>query len=119
MPFLIPTRKDVPDYTQSQVLEGVEYNFRFLWNMRGGWFMSISDASEEPLLGLTRMVAGINFTDLVRWDPRCPAGDLVLADLQGGFVDPGYYDLASGPVDNLQGRVGLVYIPSDDPFREG
>lgn len=112
---LISIPKNLPDLSMSHVLDGTEYTFHFKWNMRGGWFLELSDAAGSPLFNFRRMVVGVDLLTTVRHDDRCPTGQLLLVDFSNTDTDPGYLDLVAGTEDDLQGRVGLIYVPLNDP----
>jgi hypothetical protein len=113
---LIPITKNVPSLSQTQTLDGTEYILHIEWNMRGGWFLGLNDANDDPLFQPRAMVVGIDLLKAARADARCPPGQLLVVDFSRSGVEAGYLDLVAGSSeDDLQGRVGLVYVPLNDP----
>lgn len=110
--LVIPVQKNLPSVTQGQTLDGVDYVFHFTWNMRGGWYIGLDDSNGDPIFQARKVVIAVNFLDGVRYDARCPPGDLVALDVSGRDLDPSYLDLVAGSsYDDLQGRVLIAYIP--------
>jgi len=74
----LPRPPAEPFFSQRTVLDGVEFYFEFNWNGRANrWFMSISDANEQPILTGVKLVPGLPLTYRVR-DPRFVGGNLFL-----------------------------------------
>lgn len=116
---LIPVSKNVPSLSQVQTLDGSEYILHIEWNMRGGWFLGLSDANDSPIFQPRAMRVGVDLLKASRADARCPPGQLLVVDFSKSGLEPGYLDLVAGSSeDDLQGRVGLVYVPLDDPDLE-
>lgn len=113
--LVIPVAKNIPSIKQGQTLDGTDYTFRFTWNMRAGWFIALSDSADQPIFSARQLTVNVNFLDSVRWDPRCPLGDLIAIDVTGESHDPGYLDLVAGAsFDDLQGRVMVIYRPAEE-----
>lgn len=113
---LIPIPKDVPDMTLVQTLDGIEYTLHITWNMRAGWFFGLYDANDVVILAPVRMTVGSDLLAGIRYNPLCPTGELLVVDFSNQDLEPGYLDLVSGASEaDLQGRVGLVYVPLNDP----
>jgi uncharacterized protein DUF6983 len=113
---LIPITKNVPNLSQNQTLDGTDYIFHVKWNMRGGWFFGLSDANDDTILSPRQMTVGSDLLAPARFDARCPPGQLFVIDFTGKDIEPAYLDLVAGATQtDLQGRVGLVYVPLDDP----
>lgn len=102
MDFIQLPYPPVPFYSQRVTLDGADYTLKFEWNMRNGWFMGLSDASEEVIFEPKKLVVD---WDLLRnvTDERKPPGALVLFDSSYQGLDPGY--------EELDQRCVLTYIP--------
>lgn len=113
---LIPISKNVPSLSQVQTLDGTEYILHIEWNMRGGWFLGLSDANDDTIFSPRQMTVGSDLLASIRYDARCPPGQLIIVDFTAQDIEPGYLDLVAGASQaDLQGRVGLIYVPLDDP----
>ncbi len=122
MILVIPTSTDpeLPDYTQRTILDGREYQLRFLWNQRNcAWTLTIMDQDGVVLAAGVRIVVG---WPLIRRfaDSRLPPGELIAVD----SVDPGPPD-EDGVVRNrgldpdleelgIGARVRLVYMDAEE-----
>lgn len=113
---LIPIPKNVPDMSFVQTLDGVQYTIHVTWNMRAGWMLGLYDANDVIIMAPRRMTVGSDLLDIARSNPLCPTGQLLVVDFSDQELEPRYLDLVSGPSESdLQGRVGLVYVPLNDP----
>lgn len=98
---LIPIPKDKPFFARRVTLDGDDYQIRFEWNMRAGWFVALADADGVPIFAAKRIVPG---WDLLRGssDARRPRGGLYVVDSVGTNAQPGFTDLGT--------RHDVVYI---------
>ncbi len=102
MPQQVPLRTGIPSFSQRTSLDGVTFEFDFIWNEReSAWYMSVADADGLSLREGVRMA--------IRWpllrsvaDARRPEGELYLIDLDGTGVEAALGDL------NV--RVILTYV---------
>lgn len=103
--FTVPTRPDVPAYTQRTTLDGATYVLTFRWNERASyWTLSIADQDDQPIaLGLA-LVTGSMLLRRCRKATR-PPGELLVVDTTGGGGDPGLSDLGT--------RYALVYVDAE------
>lgn len=103
---LIPTSDVDPDYTLRTRLEGIDYNFHFLWNQREGrWYMSIfTDDGVQLAVGI-KVIPNWPLLRYYQWDLRLPQGVLMAVDTSNDGSPPGFADFA------IDKRVTLTYIP--------
>lgn len=84
---VIPTGAD-PDYTQRTKLDGREYTLRFLWNPTSErWTLTLYDVDDTHLCEL-KLVCNIPLLRAYHYDPRIPAGELVVVSEQVDDVSP-------------------------------
>jgi len=103
---VLPTRTDTPRYRFTIELDGQSFIFTFEWNDRdSGWYLSISDVNEVPLVSGVRVVLNVPLLDRYL-DPRLPAGRFAAIDTSGTDTEAGFADLGD--------RVKLVYQPAAD-----
>jgi hypothetical protein len=97
----IPIAETSPDFTLSVPLSGAVYSLRFQWNMRSGWYMSLSDSTSTRILSARYLTPN---WPLLRQcvDARRPPGELWLIDLSSPVDYPRRNDLGS--------RHRLVYV---------
>jgi hypothetical protein len=113
--YYIPLDTRSPVSTRTLLLDGSDYILETRWNSRSGWYLGLSDYAEDPLFKPRKLVVSYDLLKCVRHDTRCPPGKLYAVDYTGGFQDPGSDDLCSGPdMDDLRGRVLLVYVPQSE-----
>jgi hypothetical protein len=111
MADIILVSKSTPALSQNQTLDGTDYVLHFEWNMRGGWFMGLADAADEWIFTPRQMTTGSDMLKTVRHDARCPPGKLLIVDLSETDAEPGYEDLVSGTLVDLEGNIAVVYVP--------
>jgi hypothetical protein len=101
----VPTRADVPAYTQRTALDGVTYVLTFRWNERASyWTLSIADQDAAPIAsGLALLTGSMLLRRCV--DARRPPGELVVVDTTGEGGDAGLSDLGT--------RFALVYADAE------
>lgn len=118
MTFLYQPLGNEPDqYFDAGPFEGFSLLLHVRWNMRAGWTVSIYDANENPLSQGARLAVGQDLLAGIRYDPRCPPGELRLVDLTGVYDrEARVGELAYGPsIEDPKGRFALVY--GTNPFR--
>lgn len=105
MIYTIPISSATSNYTQRASLDGVDFEFRFLWNDRDRrWYLDLANSSGELLASGRKIVANRPMhTREVSED--LPAGYLVFIDLGDEGIDPGLFD--------LDDRVLLLYADED------
>ena len=104
MPVTLPLRSDVPHFTFTAELEGVQYGFDFRWNERAqAWFLALFDGEGDALAHGIRVRAGSPLTHLIV-DARKPPGAFAVVDTSGQGRHPGLADLGT--------RVLIYYVPS-------
>jgi len=80
----IPTRVDLKSYEMFVTLDGIEYQLKFEYNFRDGfWYMSIID-----LVYGQKLVHGNVLFDQFKHLDNFPQGDFVVADKSGLERDP-------------------------------
>lgn len=110
---LIPTRTDQIDYTQTVSLDGVEYQFRFVWNQREeAWYLAISDIAGVSIVSGLKVVVG-SILNLHVVADNAPKGFLFAVDSQAADTTPGI----DPGINDLGDRVGLIYIDAEDVGR--
>lgn len=82
----------VPSVTLKAQLDGADYIIDVRWNMRGGWFIGVSDAAGVPITAPRRAVINWNLMSGCT-DVRRPPGVLALMDTSGTKAECGYADL--------------------------
>lgn len=93
MPLLIPTREE-PYYQQRTRLEGRDYVLSFAYNEREArWYLTIADEAESPIATGIKLIANWPLLRPHKWDPRCPAGELNVADISGDASPPTLLEL--------------------------
>lgn len=112
MSLTIPLPKEttasttVPHFDFQVQLDGVTYTLEFRWNTRqSGWFMSIQEEDETPIMSGIRVVVDLPLGKRSR-DERMPSGALIALDTQDQHKDPDY--------DELGPRVVLLYFTADE-----
>lgn len=95
--------KDTPFSSRRVTLDGAEFILRLEWNMRGGWYIGLSDQAESVIFAPRKLVPN---WDLLRYvtDSRRPRGQLYCLDMSGAGARPEY--------DSLGSTHQLVYIPA-------
>lgn len=104
----IPTRVDLPAYSQIVTLEGTAYQLDFTFNQRmalgvGKWMLQISDSQGNPIIDEVPVVATWPLFKRFR-DARLPKGTIYAFDTSGQNLDPGRFDFGD--------RVRLLYLES-------
>ena len=104
--FYIPAATDrlFPDYTQSTIIDGREYNLRFYWKQRmGTWYLDIKDQDNVMIVAGLALVLG---SLILRYltDPKLPAGEIFMVDLTDAGLQPN--------IDELSERVQVAFIDS-------
>lgn len=102
--IILPTTQ-VPSSKFRCTLDQQVYTFELAWNMRAGWFLSMTDSSGVVIFGPKRLVAD--------WDllwtsvaPSRPRGELLCMDSTGQHADPRFEDMGT--------RHSLVYFTADE-----
>ena len=85
VPLLIPTRNDLPDYTQQVTLDGTLYTLHFRFNLRmNRWILEIWDGPYINLLVGNLLLSPsypLNYRFAQKWPG--PPGILILQDETG------------------------------------
>ena len=104
-PVEIPLYPDVPLYTETVNLDGVDYLLRFDYSAKEDrWFLSVFSAAGAPLRLGVKVLSGWNTLRLCRITGR-PPGLLFASDPRSPTADaPGFADLGR--------RVRLFYFPT-------
>jgi len=98
----IPTRKDLPVYNYTVVLDGVNYLLRYTWNDRmSKWFINVSDAGGTILINNVPLIANWPIIDRFRVSGQ-PPGSLLVFDTSLQNLDPARFDLGD--------RVRMFYL---------
>lgn len=104
---LIPLQNAVPSFTQTVLLEDVNYRLRFDWNDRSSrWYFSLLDSTDDPIVAGICMVVGKPLLQGATTDIRCTPGDFFAVDTSGKAKEAGFNDLGV--------RVLLIYVPGSD-----
>lgn len=123
MIYQVPLPNPMPvNLTLQAELDRVTFTLTFYWNDRdSGWYMTIADAQNTPILGSQRVVVNYPIGWRQRYNISMPAGQLQFVDTSGQGLDPqavsdlgtrvtlSYYDLAemisevSGGPSNVSG----------------
>jgi len=104
---IIPISVGVPDQQLQVELDSVTYTLRFVWNARAnGWFVSLMDAEENPVLMGRRLVVSWPIWGRFVGRPLVPPGLFEAIDTSG-------QDLEAG-LDDLGDRVQVMYTPEAD-----
>ena len=103
-PLLIPS--GAAAYGSQRVnLDGRVYGLALNWNQTaGGWFFSLYDSEETPIMLGVRIVSNWPLLRWRKWDPRCPPGELVALDETTDRSPPKLDDFGIGK------RVQLTYF---------
>lgn len=103
-PLLIPSGG--PAYgTQRLTLDGRVYTIGLAWNqLTEGWFLSLLDSEERPIISGVRVVSNWPLLRWKRFDPRCPPGELAAVTGNPDESPPGFDDFGIGK------RVQLTYF---------
>lgn len=88
-------------------LDGADFYFHLAWSERSGWYLGLSDATDDPIFAPKRLCVGV---DLLAGctDPRRPPGALVLVDQSLSGLPPAFDEL--GP----EQRCHLIYLEKAD-----
>lgn len=101
--IILPNEPGLARYTFSCELDKTTFNFGFEWNDRdSGWYMSLADVNQVPLLSGRRIILNYPLINLYR-NEALPLGDLMAIDTTGMDTEPGLLDLGD--------RVKLTYTP--------
>lgn len=104
-PLLVPSGGGVAYGSQRLTLDGRVYTLRLDWNETArGWFFSLLDSEDVPVMLGVRVVANWPLLRWKKWDPRCPPGELAAVDETGDGSPPGFDDFGLGK------RVQLTYF---------
>ena len=99
--IVIPTRTDLPAYTEIVEIQGIEFLLDFKWNTRDqSWVLDIFTPDEEPILSGIKIVILINLLGL-HSSPQLPNGTLTAVD------DRDQTDIIK--VDNLGDPIELLF----------
>lgn len=79
MPQILNTDNAAPNQVQSFQIEGITYLIHKYWNSRSGWYISISDALDTPILQGLLAVANTSLTSRYSKE-KLFAGDLWIID---------------------------------------
>lgn len=110
----LPLDAATPNYDVSITIDGVSFIFHMRWSQRAfdsainggaGWFMSIHDVADKPIVTGARVVLGALFFRRSR-DPRLPAGTFFASDLSGEDREATLTDLGE--------RVKIYFRPLAD-----
>ena len=105
--YEIPTTSASPSYTQRTAIDGATYTWSFDWNARDShWYLSLADASGDPMLSGFKMVVDADLLWSIRYDERIPQGLLAAMDMTLQGVDAGR--------DDLGARVQMRYYTTDE-----
>ena len=89
----IPTRNDLPAYSQRVDLGETSFNLFFRYNERSDrWAMDLSDADGVLLVGGVPLLTGVPLLFNYKFAGK-PAGDFVLYDREGVNKNAGRNDL--------------------------
>jgi len=103
--LLIPTRTDVPAWSEQVQILGVNLELAMCWNGRGKfWSLSVSTQQGEPIALGIRVVADYDLWAQLQ-DARLPRGSLYALDTSGRGEPPGRADLGI--------RVMLIFSAED------
>lgn len=101
--IVLPCQPGAARYNFQCDLDGSSFTFSFEFNDRdSGWYMSIADVNQTPLLLGRRIVLNYPLINIYR-AAGLPAGDIVAFDSTGKNIEPDLLDLGD--------RVALCYIP--------
>ena len=96
-----------PAFEYRIVLDGIAYNFSFIWNTRGEyWNMGIRDDQNVNLVDSIKIVLD---TELIEQfvDRGLPSGRIYAFDTSGNKSNIAYEDMTNG-------RVSLYYVEEDE-----
>lgn len=97
--------KSTPSFLFRCTLDQQSFQFVLTWNMRAGWFLSMSDSAGGVIFSSTRIVASWDMLSFCS-APTRPRGALLCLDSTGKKENPGFSDLGL--------RHELVYIPPEE-----
>jgi len=85
---------EAPYSSQRTRLDGRDYVLRFAYNEREArWSLDVLDDEESPIIIGLKLVANWSLLHPHRYDPRCPLGELVVADITGDGTPPTLLEL--------------------------
>lgn len=104
----IPVNSESPWFSQKCELEGVSYQFEFLWNNRASrWYLSLLDDHQKPVISGLPVVSGYPVFNLYQEnDKRFPPGILYFHDTTGKERDPDRTSLGT--------EIKLLYLRRDE-----
>lgn len=103
--FVIPTRTDLDNYTETVDLDGESFTLAFRWNFRSAaWYLSISNV-DGPIVQGIRITVGTSLLHYVGHADK-PPGVLMAVDTAGTDIDPGKTELGD--------RVKLMYTATTE-----
>lgn len=101
----LPIPTSTPSFRFRCTLDQQNFQFLLTWNMRAGWFLSMSDSTGNVIFSSTRIVAGWDMLSF-RSAPTRPRGALYCVDSTGRNETPGFGDLGL--------RHNLIYVSPEE-----
>jgi hypothetical protein len=103
--YQVPLQNPAPyNWTEQVELDEVTFTLTFYYNDRdGGWYLTIADSANNPILASQRVVVNYPIGWKQRYNVNMPAGSLEFIDTSGQGIDP-------QSVNDLGTRVQLLYF---------
>lgn len=103
--IVLPIPTNTPFYKFRCTLDQQNFQFSVSWNMRAGWFLSMSDANGVVIFSSRRVVSGWDMLSFCS-APTRPRGALYCLDSTRKNETPGFADLGL--------RHRIVYVSPDE-----
>jgi hypothetical protein len=89
-PVVLPTRGDLPAYSNVVPLDGKLYQCEYAWNPRdSAWYWTIKTQAGEVLQAGVKLVPDWSLLEKFAGDPRFPVGRFFLVDNEAPVESPG------------------------------
>lgn len=112
MIYQVPLPQPMPVNLTFQVeLDNVTYTLNLFYNDRdGGWYLTIGDASNNPILGCQRCVVNYPIGWKQCYNTSMPPGSIQFQDTSGQGLDPGLNDMGA--------RVTMLYFDAAELYSQ-